>query len=91
MTDNKNETAGPPKEDVQPVPNQEQTSDNKPPESSQAPTIVNAVPVTSEHQNPPSTEEQKREERRKEAFEAFVETRHKTCFETRSKTDNSSN
>ena len=64
MTDNKNETAGPPKEDVQPVPNQEQTSDNKPPESSQAPTIVNAVPVTSEHQNPPSTEEQKQEEKK---------------------------
>ena len=66
MTDNKNETAGPPKEDAQSVPNQEQTSDNKPPETSQSPTIVNAVPVTSEQQNPPTSTEQKPEEAKEE-------------------------
>ena len=60
MTENKNETAGPPKEDVQPVVPQENPSETKPQESSQPPVVENAVP---EQQNPPPTEAPKQEEK----------------------------
>ena len=70
MSDIKNETADPPKEDQQQVPNTEQPPESQPQETSQPPTIENAVPATtSEQQNPPANEQPKAEEKKEEPKE----------------------
>ena len=57
MTDNKNETVGPPKEDAPQNPNPEPTTEKKP-EESQPPATENVAPATSAEQpNPQPNEE----------------------------------
>ena len=62
MTDNKNETVGPPKEDAPQNTNPEPATEKKP-EESQPPATENVAPATSNEQpNPQPNEEIKPEE-----------------------------
>ena len=75
MTDNKNETAGPPKEDVPQNPNPEPATENKPQETSQPQTIENVAPATSSEQQNPQASEQPKPEEKQETKEEKKESK----------------
>ena len=75
MSDNKNETEGPPKEDVPRNPNPEPATENKPQETSQPQTIENVAPATSSEQQNPQTSEQPKPEEKQETKEEKKESK----------------